>query len=90
MNTERDKILTKIIGECYHEMCYNGCCKHCGAHNFINYNFSTWEGFGKLLGFMRKQDCWNEFYQMLDYTVIHFELDPSDFADFVIAYLKGR
>lgn len=53
-NRERDKFLTKLMGECYHERSAYGFCQHCGVRNFITNHFSTWEGFGKLLGFMKE------------------------------------
>jgi hypothetical protein len=63
MNEERDKFLTKLIGNCWHEF-INGQsshCKYCNRiirmidfkcyENFIDNNFSTWKGFGNLWEF---------------------------------------
>lgn len=92
-NRERDKFLTKLMGECYHERSAYGFCKHCGAHNFITNHFSTWEGFGKLLGFMKKQDCWNDFVEMYECNkreLTFIDINPNDFADFVFDYYHMR
>lgn len=95
MIRERDKFLTKLMGECYHEICYNGCCKYCGAHNFITNDFSSWEGFGKLLGFVKGQDYWLDLVETLEYnqgqlgfrTFVE-QLEANRFADFVYWYMK--
>ena len=102
-NIERDKILTEAMGECWHEfdanLRYNGViwpCKHCGDEYLTNQrakannnNFSTWNGFGKLLSWCKEQS-W--FYK---YDVFHSSrwslqgLDPDKFANSVYEYLKG-
>lgn len=75
MNSERDKFLTEMMGECWHEfdenLKYNGViwpCKNCGDEYLTNekYNanendFSTPDGFFKLWNWSQKQDWWKYF-----------------------------
>lgn len=95
MNKERDKFLTEAMGECYHERSCYGPCRFCGAHNFITNDFSSWEGFGKLLGFVEKQDYWFDLVETLEYKegqlgfrLFVEQLDPDRFADFAYWYMK--
>lgn len=62
MNTERDKFLTKAMGECWHECDWGQTiCKHCGRTNDPRYfdfdqenrTFSTPDGFFKLWNWAR-------------------------------------
>ena len=66
MNTERDKFLTKAMGECFHQ--YIGWhCRYCGQdapeppESEQNPDFSTWTSFGKLWEWAIDQEWWNKF-----------------------------
>ena len=58
--SERDKFLTEAVGECWHEWSDIGdtpprFCKVCEKfepHTY-SWDFSSWDGFGKLLKYMR-------------------------------------
>jgi len=74
MNEERDKFLTKAIGECWHEPedgYYDYSCVHCGIYGrtpksviIKRIDFSTWEVFGKLWEWAIKQEWWTDFCTM--------------------------
>lgn len=95
MDTERDKFLTEAMGECWHDRGFiitspetgTGVCRNCQCKLYFDnqdrINFSTWEGFGKLVGYM------NEHH--LPWMVKNMTLallDPARFADAVYEYLK--
>ena len=65
----------------------------------INNDFSTWQGFGKLWEWARKQDWWNEFIFPLEDLIksirpiprIHLDLiNPEPFAKAIYEFLKDR
>ena len=90
----RDKFLTEAMGECWHETDWGQTiCKHCRRTNDPRYfdfdtqnsTFSTWEGFGKLVGYM------NEHH--LPWMVSNMTLallDPDKFATQVYNYLTSK
>lgn len=108
-NKIRDKFLTEAMCGCWHERkdfsddgygTYS--CKHCNetknfAYSNLNPNFSTWEGFGKLFNFSKKQDWWKSFIKDLGAwchisspTVLTISLnfiDPDNFADAIYEFL---
>ena len=62
--SERDKFLTECMGECWHM--YNSRkglvnCIHCQKEMPLNNDFSTWDGFGKLWEWTRKQEWFSTF-----------------------------
>ena len=88
MNEERDKFLTKAIGECWHEPedgYYDYSCVHCGIYGrtpksviIKRIDFSTWEVFGKLWEWAVKQEWWEDEFQkyssfMDDSTICVYE-----------------
>lgn len=94
MNIERDKFLTEAMGECWYEHTMT-----CGYNltrtgeyisdikstSYPN-DFSTWEGFGKLLEWCQKQD---------DMTLAQSKmclayLTPDRFADSIYRYLLKK
>lgn len=99
MNTERNKFLTEAMGECWHEVSqrpygyYLFVCKKCGTQSTRDFSicFSTWEGFGKLWEWAKKQDWWSYFsvcrigyYGGINQDFIH----PDNFADALYSFLK--
>ena len=106
MNTERDRFLTEVMGECWHEeddafpnryVCIH--CKRSWPFGIPINNFSTWVGFGKLWERAQKQEWW-----AYDFWAYHL-LSPSDggpvadqewfvhpdrFANAVYEFLKAR
>ena len=92
MNIERDKFLTEAMGECWHEdVNAFGICGKCQAHNYITYNFSTWEGFGKLWEFVKTQKWWYEKMQDKDFVAfVPHLVNPDKFANKVYEYIKGN
>lgn len=116
MNKERDKFLHEAIGIKYHdyEYDYGGFyCKTCNWQGYecdpyivyhINIDFSSWDGFGKLLKwFSNKCQTDDEFYANFEeqnYSnswiectgpyVYMFELTPDKFANAIYEYLKNN
>jgi hypothetical protein len=103
--SERDKYLTEAMGEeCWHEWVYCGeskaICTQCNTDYTISKDrndFSTWEGFGKLWEFCKKQEWYYNFLKTVcpyktDYpSVIHEDyIHPDRFADAVYEFLKER
>lgn len=98
-NLERDKFLTEVMDECWHDK-INGisetiwmnnwsCCglSKCYAH-YPN-DFSTAEGFFKLWNWAIKQDWWPLFNGSnceINLSIIH----PDRFADVIYKFLKDR
>lgn len=91
MNTERDKFLTEAMGECWHD-CYNYLCIHCEKmFPDSNNNFSTWEGFGKLWKWSKKQEWfWRGVMRRIDHQVREEFVNPDTFADVIYNYLKEQ
>ena len=94
MNIERDKFLTEAMGECWHEVLggqWN--CYKCRNENTLNYDFSTWEGFGKLLEKARdNQGVGIIVAQNILAKVIEKSMNniPDRFANAVYEFLKER
>jgi len=104
MNTEREKFLTEAMGECWHS--FEGSitgreCVKCGAEFWANeietankkHNFSTWEGFVKLITWIRQQEWYERFHVEMNESVEswrNYLINPDEFADTVYEYLKGR
>ena len=107
MNLERDKFLTDQMGECYHSWKdfgdWSECtiC-HCKSQFFVRslqenlYNFSTWEGFGKLWEWSRKQEWWLTFTMRVNHDYLGHQVgeaiawdivDPNNFAAEVADFL---
>jgi hypothetical protein len=96
-NIERDKFLTEMMGECWHEQGkanYAGgmflfwtCakCKEGFKKSDIN-DFSAWEGFGKLWEFAIKQDWWQGFLNKQTTEIIN----PDRFSNAVYEFLKEK
>ncbi len=81
MNTERDKFLTEAMGEC--EKCGDTCPFSCQ-------DFSTWNGFGKLVESKNiRLEVGAHFYRILGEIFSEsFDNIPDRFADAVYAFLK--
>lgn len=95
MNTERDKFLTKVMGECWHKSelfiddyhdQVDWRCAYCTITNLNNNDFSTWAGFGKLLTWCKEQD--DEFLCKNEMCLAY--LTPDRFATAVYNYLKEK
>lgn len=96
-NEARDKFLTELIGECWHNVRYdppNWWCDKC-KNNLLagrNNDFSTWEGFGKLFEWGQKQ----EWYEDLTYRrsgfigLISAYITPDEFANMVYEFTKKK
>lgn len=101
MNIERDKVLTEMIGECYHEFHNDRAfriCDYCNkGYNQTN-DFDSWDGLGKLATYCKKQKWWYKFieYNTYTYTITEFcertnesiFLDPNKFADAIYEFLQ--
>ena len=98
MSIERDKFLTEVMGECWHEMSKFGNCAKCKVHNYYQNDFSTWKGFGKLWEWATTQAWWElftefceynrQFHQKSSHQVLPGIINPNRFADAVYKYLK--
>lgn len=113
MNEERDKFLTEQMGECWHEaICYYEeqwpysltyeC--SCGYRwdqkdrDKVNFNFSSWEGFGKLWEWAQTKYWFKEIPFNFDdnryhdcYMLFPVEfINPNEFANAIYSYLKDR
>lgn len=80
-NTERDRFLNEVMGYSYPVICY---CKSCAPTDF-----STWEGFGKLWEWSRKQEWWLTFDDYACATLEHPTslINPDRFADEIAYFL---
>jgi hypothetical protein len=78
--SERDKFLTEAMGYAYSlSQTFND---ECG------FDFSTWEGFGKLAKWVKVQEFKLVFF---GFGMLKEEyVDPDRFADSVYKYLKGE
>lgn len=100
-NLERDKFLSTLIGECWHDGANNYgeiVCAKC--HKLVmvedRVDFSTWEGFGKLWEWAQKQEWFKEVPFNFDenryhdcYMLFPVEfVNPDRFADAVYEHLK--
>ena len=77
MTNDRRKLLTKAIGECWHELEYdrddgNYFCIFCGHipewPNKLNRTFDNWQDFGALWEWATKQEWWTHFIDRLYYN----------------------
>jgi len=105
MNKERDKFLTEIIGDCWHEFPkrtyplvtiiepQSEICLNCQKSIYIthNINFNKWEGFGKLWEWAIEQDWWPKLWRsyLSKSTYKSDIINPNNFADFIYNYLKN-
>lgn len=56
-----------------------------------NINFSTWNGFGLLFEYCKKQSYWEDFVDLHDDNSYDFDLiNPNEFANAVYNYLKEQ
>ncbi|MFH1897053.1 MAG: hypothetical protein ABH886_02255 [Candidatus Desantisbacteria bacterium] len=96
---ERDKFLTEQRGECWHEWSdpYSNVCDKCNniTMDRENDDFSTWEGFGVLWEWAKKQEWWGDEFQKCSsdmenpITYIYEDLiNPDRFADAVYKFLN--
>jgi len=111
MHLERDEFLTEAMGGCWHERAhrypfhpsYNRCAKCCKQLEFNSkayWDFSTWEGFGKLWEWLfTERSRWVPFHkrymigQDRDSHYLEFELsiiNPDEFANRVYEFLKEK
>lgn len=94
---ERDKFLTEAMSEYKHEWDKDYylawrlvCDMYCIP---ISYNFSTWEGFGKLWEWAQKQEWWSGFGYVYGQAGVSGNIlneqwiSPNRFADAVYKYL---
>ena len=102
---EQNKYLTEAMGDCWHDWdgktswSVKDMCR-CGAHPACHLkppNFSTWEGFGKLWAWARKQDWWDVsfIYDMIEDDsqkgMVYEELiNPENFARAVVDFLQKK
>jgi hypothetical protein len=94
MNTERDKFLTEMMGECWHEYNLDGSyappCKLCGCQ-YDQVSFSTWKGFEFLFGKAKSSEKVGIIVtQQLLIAVLEKSLEniPDRFADILCDYLR--
>lgn len=106
---ERDNFLTVVaMGECYHknsfwcnsiteEITYKcRLCNKSSTKTFINNDFSTWKGFGKLWEWAQEQKWWADFVSEKMQTKVELQLNtysiinPDVFADAVYEFMKER
>lgn len=107
MNQERDKFLTEATGGCWHQWnqspthSLDVICIKCGHRRYYKqqnddkYNFSTWEDFGKLWEWVRRQKwLWDSpFYDATEYGIHTIKaefINPDRFADAVYEFLKEK
>lgn len=98
MTTERDKFLAELIGGFWHKSVYTGAGNQCTCGNWWSVcmhkhpDFSTWEGFGKLIEWCQQQEWHHEFISTLEseqHTYNHKWLKPEIFANALYEFLKG-
>lgn len=102
--SDRDERLTEAMGEIRHNYMGHLCSCGADytqqldayeanweltAHvNNSNINFSTWEGFGKLLKWAQKQDWWSDF--IYDYSELNtVPLDSGPYPEHAVAAFAG-
>lgn len=97
MSVERDKFLTKAMGECWHDYSYPNNCVKCNKQiqDLYFIDFSTWSGFGKLWEWAQKQEWWKPFVYKVNsiddvYHISNSIIDPDRFADTIYSYLKEK
>ena len=98
MSVERDKYLTEAMGGFCHYSVMTGAGNECSCGKWwpecINKhpNFSTWEGFGKLMEYCENEEWWlMEFMPKYDkYAYMTLTQSPDCFADAVYSYLKEQ
>ena len=98
MSIERDKFLTERMGECWHEgihPLYKSECRKCGwlytqNTQTIHTNFSTWEGFGKLLPFAEQEMGIEKIFYSFNNCWPFDDKFCSKFADVLYIFLKER
>jgi hypothetical protein len=107
MNIERDKFLTEAMGECWHIVNY-GRCEKCNKviHRdrdeiddySLNLHFSSWDGFGKLIGFINHntdmRDFISEYFDNGDgnwpFNWVARKINPDKFANALYEYLMEK
>ena len=102
-NIERDKFLTEMLGECWHKKVVSTKILNkpsrctCGTYYYVcvydNIDFSTWEGFGKLWGWLQSLDIDTKEAFELQYVgrigiYFHYHINPDRFAGALYKYLK--
>ena len=103
MNIERDKLLTELMGECWHTFKHSRFCDKCNAEFWMQeteaandkYNFSTPDGFVKLWNWAKSQEWWDNFWSItfddyLEATDVIEMINPNLFANALYEYLKGK
>ncbi len=97
MTPENCKIVTEYIGECWHEVEYEGdsFCRYCGEHytSIQNRTFTTWNDFGAVFEKLVEKGDWREFHEtQYDYwwdDEIHWEKEhkEADFNEWLLSRL---
>jgi hypothetical protein len=90
MKEQRDKYLTEAMGECWPDFAPNGFCRKCNCDKRFPYHidFSTWQGFGKLLEWAKEQIWWDTFqYRNSPYFMDGSLVDPEEFADTLYEFI---
>lgn len=88
MNLERDKFLTELLGETWMEINNNG------FYHWSN-NFSTWDGFGKLVEWVKSEESPYELYMCLKEIenqngLLYFaNVNIQILADTIYEFMKG-
>ena len=102
MNIERDKALTIMMGECWHDWRYargsrsHPYCSKCDSvDDSICQDYSTMDGLVKLLNFVTEQKWFSELPFVVEvasgsYTIHVSYLKPDVLADAVFSFLKER
>lgn len=95
---ERDRFLTKAMRECWHEEPTElwedtFICPKCGKEvSDVGTNFSTWDGFGKLVEWTMGQAWWQEFIWYMNKNrgifIEWYFIHPDRFSDILYTYLK--
>jgi hypothetical protein len=102
MNQERNKFLTELVtGDKAKWICHE--CDiisqrkicDCKGAGWSRYNFSTWDGFGKLKEWAEKREWWKQFKCDVRYNGWHYALDddlihPDRFAEAIYEFLKEK
>lgn len=92
--SERNKFLTEAMGYIY----YTGLCGYNHpdkpylefTESINGINFSTWEGFGKLLNWCTDYGRKNDIPYLANPTMTLNYLSPDRFADAIYNYLKSK
>jgi hypothetical protein len=104
MNIERDKFLTEAMGECWHEWVETNdewgelYCSKCNTMmsdclKFVDtfHKYSEWDGFGKLITWVRQQEWYERFHVETNGSIEswrNYLIDPDELACAVYVYLK--